>query len=64
MTTQITRLAADQTQFNLDVVSCAAPQRRTIAQRLGESGKVGYAILWLLGVPLPLLIIVYLIWGR
>lgn len=64
MTTQITRLAADQTQFNLDVAKSVAPERRTVAQRLGESGKIGYAILWLLGVPLPLLIIVYLIWGR
>ncbi len=64
MTTQITRLAKDQTQSNLDVAGCAAHERRTVAQRLGESGKIGYAILWLLGVPLPLLIIVYLIWGR
>ena len=29
-----------------------------------QSGKVGWAILWLLGVPLPVLIILYLIWGR
>jgi len=26
-----------------------------------ESGKVGYAIAWLLGVPIPILLIVYLI---
>jgi hypothetical protein len=26
-----------------------------------ESGKVGYAVAWLLGVPLPILLIVYLI---
>lgn len=64
MTTQITRVAAEETQSNLDVAVSAASQRRTVAQRLGESGKIGYAILWLLGVPLPLLIIVYLIWGR
>lgn len=25
-----------------------------------ESGKIGYAILWLLGVPFPLLAIVYM----
>lgn len=29
-----------------------------------QSGKIGWAILWLLGVPLPLLLIAYLIWGR
>lgn len=26
-----------------------------------ERGKVGYAVLWLLGVPLPILFILYLI---
>lgn len=29
-----------------------------------QSGKIGYILLWLLGVPLPLLLIAYLIWGR
>ncbi|HTJ42617.1 MAG TPA: hypothetical protein VL463_11015 [Kofleriaceae bacterium] len=29
--------------------------------RTPEGGKVGYAIAWLLGVPLPILLIVYLI---
>lgn len=26
-----------------------------------EQGKVGYALLWLLGVPLPVLLVLYLI---
>lgn len=34
------------------------------ARNILESGKIGWAILWLLGVPLPLLLIIYLIWGR
>lgn len=29
-----------------------------------EEGKIGYAILWLLGVPLPILILIYLIRGH
>ena len=29
-----------------------------------ESGKIGYALLWLLGVPLPILLIIYLIRGN
>jgi hypothetical protein len=29
-----------------------------------ESGKIGYALLWLLGVPLPVLLIIYLIRGN
>jgi hypothetical protein len=26
-----------------------------------ESGKAGYALAWLLGVPLPLLLVIYLV---
>ena len=29
-----------------------------------KSGKIGYALLWLLGVPLPILLIVYLVRGH
>lgn len=29
-----------------------------------ESGKIGWALLWLLGVPLPVLLIIYLIRGH
>jgi len=28
-----------------------------------ESGKAGYILLWLLGVPLPILLIIYLLKG-
>lgn len=39
--------------------------KRPVARQLNtQSGKIGWAILWLLGVPLPLLLIAYLIWGR
>jgi hypothetical protein len=29
-----------------------------------QSGKVGWALLWLIGIPLPVLLILYLIFGR
>lgn len=29
-----------------------------------ESGRIGYALLWVLGVPLPLLALVYFIRGH
>ena len=29
-----------------------------------EQAKIGYAMLWLLGVPLPILLIIYLIRGN
>ncbi|WP_294225848.1 hypothetical protein [Prosthecobacter sp.] len=28
-----------------------------------ESGKIGYILLWLLGIPLPVLLIIYLLRG-
>lgn len=35
--------------------------RRTLARF--RSGKMGYILLWLLGVPLPILFLIYLING-
>ncbi|HVA49760.1 MAG TPA: CsbD family protein [Pirellulales bacterium] len=29
-----------------------------------RTGKVGWAVLWLLGVPLPILVVLYLLMGR
>jgi hypothetical protein len=34
-----------------------------LEERLRSSGKMGYALLWLLGVPIPILLIVYLARG-
>lgn len=36
---------------------------KQIEKYVNESGKIGYALLWLLGVPLPILLIIYLIRG-
>ena len=36
---------------------------KRITQLTQESGKIGYALLWLLGVPLPVLLIIYLVRG-
>jgi hypothetical protein len=32
-----------------------------LPERSLQSGKVGYALAWLLGVPLPILLVIYLI---
>lgn len=37
--------------------------QQKLDERLRESGKAGYALLWLLGVPIPILIIIYLVRG-
>lgn len=39
--------------------------RHPIAHRLvkAQEGKIGFAILWLLGVPLPILFLIYLLRG-
>src|SRR4051812_48421502 len=38
-------------------------QMKKLADRAGESGKLGWIFLWLLGVPIPVLIILYLLRG-
>ena len=37
---------------------------KTLENIVNKNGKVGYALLWLLGVPLPILLIVYLVRGH
>jgi hypothetical protein len=34
---------------------------KALIRREPQSGKVGYALAWLLGVPIPILLIVYLV---
>jgi hypothetical protein len=40
------------------VISVTAPQ-----QRESEAGKIGWVLLWLLGVPLPVLFLLFLLRG-
>ena len=49
--------------------SCAGPERWNMkllrkAVRRGEEGKVGWVLLWLLGVPIPVIILLWLFFGR
>jgi hypothetical protein len=39
--------------------------QRHLPDRIGERqrGKIGYALAWLLGIPLPILFVVYLLRG-
>ena len=53
-------MASEQKQVELELANSRDELRKLDPQ----SGKIGYALLWLLGGPLPLLIIAYLIWGR
>lgn len=32
-----------------------------LTRRLNQSGAIGYALMWLLGVPIPLLLILWLV---
>jgi len=36
---------------------------RRIAMRNSEKGKVGWILLWLLGIPLPILVVFFLLRG-
>ena len=38
-------------------------ERRRQALRRGESGRVGWILLWLIGVPIPVLLVLYLLRG-
>jgi hypothetical protein len=37
---------------------------KNIEKIVSESGKIGYALLWLIGIPLPILLIIFLIRGH
>jgi hypothetical protein len=42
----------------------AAPMRTLLTgYRSGEKGAIGYILLWLLGVPIPVLLIIFLVRG-
>ncbi len=65
------RNTADHVRPNDEIIDINEIQVEEIApeESIGRSldtqaGKIGWALLWLLGVPLPILIIAYLIWGR
>ncbi len=34
-----------------------------LRKRLNESGRIGYVLLWLFGVPIPVLLLVYFLRG-
>jgi hypothetical protein len=36
---------------------------KQIERFASQSGKIGYVLLWLLGIPLPILLLIYLIRG-
>lgn len=39
--------------------------QQSLRRRLAwTSGKIGWALLWLLGIPLPVLLIIYFLKGR
>jgi hypothetical protein len=37
--------------------------RRLFPSRKAQSGKIGYILAWLLGIPIPILIVVFLLRG-
>lgn len=41
----------------------SAPLRKLSALRRAQEGRWGYIIAWLIGVPVPILIIIYLLRG-
>jgi len=48
----------------LDGIGSASDEPRALRALDPQSGKIGWILLWLLGIPLPILLLAYLIWGR
>lgn len=40
-------------------MTLARSKMKSAELRAASSGKIGYALLWLLGIPLPVLLIIY-----
>ena len=40
-----------------------AARAAAVATRRRERGKIGYVLLWLIGVPIPVLFLIYLLRG-
>ncbi len=45
----------------MDTDNKLVPYRPASLRERLESGKIGYAILWLLGVPIPILLVIWAI---
>jgi hypothetical protein len=56
--TTLSRSANHEPAVAIDALGAA---RRSL---LGRSGVIGWGLLWLLGIPLPVLLIIYLIRGH
>jgi hypothetical protein len=54
-------------QFRLAYARCRRLRRfkdmKYLSKRAAQSGKLGWILLWLLGVPIPVLLILFLIRG-
>lgn len=51
-------------QAEISACSWIAPsERKMIAMRPSEEGKIGWVLLWALGIPIPLLVALYLLRG-
>lgn len=49
-----------------EILACswtAPSERKMIGMRHSEEGKVGWILLWVLGIPLPILVVLYLLRG-
>jgi hypothetical protein len=53
--------ADDDEELVLDAEDLILEEEEVGESRSAESGKIGWALAWLLGVPLPLLLVIYLV---
>ena len=56
-------LSADQLEYAADDVRYLAQLYANLRSALEQEGKLGYILLWALGVPIPVLFVIFLLRG-
>lgn len=57
------KLEAEDSSERAACLWAAPPERKMIGMRRSEEGKIGWVLLWALGIPIPILVALYLLRG-
>jgi hypothetical protein len=53
----------EQPPWRARIVAEGEKLRMKFAEKIRESGATGYILLWLLGIPIPILLVIFLLRG-
>jgi hypothetical protein len=54
---------AARARGDLDAIICEKGVLMKFSEKIKEAGATGYILLWLLGIPIPILLIIFLLRG-